>query len=84
MAKEVPSGTSFHLHKNVGLNVGLNKTEKKVIKFLIENPSYTSTELAEQTGVTKRTIERAFKSLQEKKMIERIGSKRDGNWIVVR
>ena len=23
MAKEVPSGTSFHLHKNVGLNVGL-------------------------------------------------------------
>ena len=71
-------------NKNVGLNVGLNKTEKKVIKFLIENPSYTSTELAEQTGVTKRTIERAFKSLQEKKMIERIGSKRDGNWIVVR
>ena len=71
-------------NKNVGLNVGLNKTEKKVIKFLIENPSYTSTELAEQTGVTKRTIERTFKSLQEKKMIERIGSKRDGNWIVVR
>ena len=39
---------------------------------------------AEIIGVTKRTIERTFKSLQEKKMIERIGSKRDGNWIVVR
>jgi len=69
---------------NVGLNVALNKTEKKVIEILIENPSLTSAELSEQIGVTKRTIERAFNSLQEKKMIERIGSKRDGNWIVVR
>lgn len=71
-------------NKNVGLNVALNKTEKKVIELLIENPSITSVELAEQIGVTKRTVERTFKSLQEKKMIERIGSKRDGNWIVVR
>ena len=69
---------------NVGLNVALNKTEKKVIEVLIENPSVTSVELAEIIGVTKRTIERTFKSLQEKKMIERIGSKRDGNWNVVK
>ena len=71
-------------NKNVGLNVGLNKTEKKVIELLIENPSLTSIELSEKIGVTKRTIERTFKSLQEKKMIERIGSKRDGSWIAVR
>ena len=71
-------------NKNVGLNVGLNKTEKKVVEFLIENPSLTLIELSEKIGVTKRTIERTFKSLQEKKMIERIGSKRDGNWIVAR
>lgn len=55
-----------------------------MIELLIENPSVTSAELAESIGVTKRTIERVFKSLQEKKMIERIGSKRDGSWIVVR
>lgn len=48
---------------------------------MIENSSVTSVELAEQIGVT---IERTFKTLQEKKRIERIGSKRDGNWIVVR
>jgi len=70
-------------NKNVGLNVGLNKTEKKVIELLIENPSLTSIELSEKIGVTKRTIERTFKSLQEKKMIERIESKRDGIWIVI-
>ena len=71
-------------HQNVGLNVGLNRTEKKVIECLIENPSITSTEIAEQIGVTKRTVERTFKSLQDKNILERIGSKLDGNWIVVR
>ena len=55
-----------------------------MIEILIENPSVTSTELTEKAGVTKRSIERVFKSLQEKKIIGRIGSKRDGNWIVVR
>ena len=54
-------------NKNVGLNVALNKTEKKVIALLIENPSLTLVELAEIIGVTKRTIERTFKSLQEKR-----------------
>jgi hypothetical protein len=31
--------------KNVGLNVGLNKTEKNAIKFLLENPSNTADDL---------------------------------------
>ena len=53
-------------NKNVGLNVGLNKTEKKVIELLIEDQSLTSIELTEKIGVTKRTIERTIKSLQEK------------------
>lgn len=60
-------------------NVGLNKTEKKVIELLIEDQSFTSIELSVKSGVTKRTVESTFKSLQEKKMIERIGSKCDGN-----
>ena len=71
-------------NRNVGLNVGLNKTEKKVIENLIENPSITSANRAEIIGVTKRTIERTFKSLQEKKIIERIGTKRNGSWIVIK
>lgn len=65
-------------------NVGLNKTEKKVIQFLMESSNLTSAELAEKVSVTKRTIERALKSLQEKNIIERIGSKRDGNRIVIK
>lgn len=40
-------------NKNVGLNVGLNKTEKKVIELLIKNPSLTSIELAEKNRCNK-------------------------------
>lgn len=80
----VIKNVGLNIGLNVGLNVGLNKTEKKVIQLLIELPSLTSIELAEKIGVTKRTIERALKSLQEKNIIERIGSKRDGNWIVIK
>ena len=60
----------------------MNDTEVKVVKLLINNPKYIAEELAEKIGVSKRTIERAFKSLQEKKIIIRIGSKRDGYWLV--
>lgn len=77
-----------NIGKNVGKNVGkkidLNKTEIKIIDLLIENPNYTYEELAENIGVTKRTIERAFKTLQEKKLIERIGSNRKGSWIILK
>lgn len=65
-------------------NVGLNKTEKKVVSLLREDAEYTSDDLAEKIGVTKRTIERAFASLQNKEVIERIGSKRNGSWIVTK
>ena len=57
---------------NVSLNVGLNKTEKKVIQFLMASSSLTLAELAEKVSVTKRTIERASKSLQEKNIFEKI------------
>lgn len=33
-------------------NVGLNKTEKKVVSLLLENSEYTSEELAAKIGVT--------------------------------
>ena len=69
--------------KNVGLNVGLNKTEKAVLRLLIDNADRNADMIAAEIGVTKRTIERAFTSLQQKGKIERIGSKRDGKWVVI-
>jgi predicted transcriptional regulator len=54
------------------LNVGLNKTEKAVLGLLLETPDKTAEEMASEVGVTKRTIERAFASLQKKRKIEEL------------
>lgn len=72
-----------YANKNVGLNVGLNKTEKAVLRLLIEDSDRTADVIAAEIGVTKRTIERTFVSLQKKGKIECIGSKRDGMWGVI-
>ena len=69
---------------NVGMNVGLKPSEKKVLSTIIENPDDSALKMAEKTGFSKRTVERALVKLQELGMIERIGSKRDGRWIVIR
>ncbi len=51
---------------------------------MIETPDKTVGEIASIIGVTKRTIERAFVSLQKKGKIGRMGSKRDGMWVVIK
>ena len=66
-------------NKNVGLNVGLNNTEKRVLELLLLNPNENALSLCEIIGVSKRTSRRALKSLQEKGFIERQGTKRDGS-----
>ncbi len=81
---QIGNQNAAFVSESVSQYVVLSKTEKKVIGLLIRKPSIKSAELAETIGVTKRTIERSLKNLQEKKMIERLGSKRDGNWIVIR
>ena len=69
--------------KNVGINVGINKTEKAVLGILISNPEKTAEEMAVEVGVTKRTIERTLVSLKKKGLIERIGSNKSGSWVVI-
>ena len=68
---------------NVGTNVGINKTEKAVIGILISNPEKTAEEMSSEIGVTRRTIERTLVSLKKKGLIERIGSNKNGSWIVI-
>ena len=69
---------------NVGTNVGLNSTEKKVIAHLLENPEETADGMATAIGVTRRTIERTLKKLQEKGLLVRSGAKKSGSWKVIK
>ena len=75
---------SRNVGMNVGLNVGLNKTQQTILSLLLEKPDLTAEEMASLIGVTKRTVERNLSNLQAKGKLERIGSKRDGRWSVIR
>ncbi|MBQ9274170.1 MAG: putative DNA binding domain-containing protein [Succinivibrio sp.] len=62
----------------------LNSTEQAVIKKLLDNATVTAQNLAAKIGVTRRTIERALANLKTKGIIERIGSRNKGSWLVVK
>lgn len=50
--------------------------------LLRENPSVTQAELASVMNISRRSIQLLMKELTEEGVIERIGSKKVGSWIV--
>lgn len=54
--------------------------EQQVINLLYRDPGYTTTAMAHEMGVSRKTISNYLKSLQDKNLIERIGSDRKGYW----
>ncbi len=54
--------------------------EMEIIKFLLKNPAYTTTELAKMLKVSRKTISKRIGVLKEKGIIERVGSDRKGYW----
>ena len=54
--------------------------EVKILALLKENASITTTEMAKQLLVTRRTVQRGLDVLKGKGKIERKGGKRYGYW----
>ena len=54
--------------------------EKKILELIDENPRYTMLQLSEKIGVSRKTIGNYLKELRDKKIIERIGTQRNGYW----
>lgn len=85
-------GFMFILHRShdksvtidVTTDVTLNETEKSVLVLLKNNPVQTREELAEQISKTVRTVQRALNGLRDKGYIQRIGSKADNTWEVLK
>ena len=61
----------------------LTKTEALVHESLKNDLTLTKVELANRTGTSETTIERALASLKKKDMIRRIGAKRGGHWEII-
>jgi len=53
-----------------------------LLLLLQENPTITQTELADVMGKSRRSIQMLMKQLIEDDVIERLGSKKQGTWIL--
>ena len=72
--------------QNVLLNDPLNvllgdSLEKIVLEAIRENSHITQAQLASKLNHSERQIRRIIKELREKGIIERIGSRKSGQWI---
>lgn len=65
------------------LNVLLDDSlEKMILSAIRENPHITQMQIAIKLNRSDRQIRRVIKELREKGIIERIGSRKSGQWIV--
>jgi predicted HTH transcriptional regulator len=60
-----------------------NDPIEKVLVLIEENPKIRLDELVTATGISKRSVSREMKKLQEDGVIERIGSPRSGYWKIL-
>ena len=63
-------------------NSGLSQRQNSIIALMRQIPSITAVQLAENLGVSSRTVENEIKQLRKSGIIERQGATKDGKWIV--
>jgi len=68
--------------KNGGLNGGLNLVQQEIISLIRDNPYIKTFDIAQKLKRPVRTIENNLRTLREKAIIGREGSKKSGRWIV--
>jgi ATP-dependent DNA helicase RecG len=61
----------------------VEKTVEKILTFIKENPKITQKELSQKTGLTRRGVEWNLRQLKEKKIIQRIGGRKEGYWRII-
>lgn len=69
---ETPSSLTTHL----------SLKEMAVIKAIHENPQISISAIANKTGLSKRTVDRAIASLKENSILSRIGAKNNATWVI--
>ena len=58
--------------------------EKMIIDLVKENPKITLVEISEKIDKSLRTVNNTMKTMQENGIIERVGSKKNGTWKVLK
>ena len=81
---KIPFNWINQVGNKVGNKVGKRKKSNRfrIIEEIRNNPSITSEQLSIIIGISETAIENNIRILKEKKIIERIGSKKTGYWKV--
>ena len=62
---------------------GSQKSSQKILETLRQNPNMSTTELAEQIGISRRAVAKHVAVLQSVGVLRRIGPDKGGHWEVV-
>jgi len=73
-------GINFGL--NFGTKFGLNEMQINVIRIISANPAVKAQAIADELGLTRRSIEIHISKLKKLGLIEREGAKKTGRWII--
>ena len=63
--------------------IKLTRTEKKIVEIISANSNITSAEIAENTQIPYRTVQRGIANLKEKGILTRVGANRNGYWKII-
>ncbi|OGO76486.1 MAG: hypothetical protein A2Y23_01865 [Clostridiales bacterium GWB2_37_7] len=69
---------------NIGNRIGINETQKKIVELMKQDNKITIARLAENVGIAKRNVESNISDLKKKGIIARIGSRKNGQWEVIK
>ncbi len=73
-----PVGTNISIIPN-----GLTEIEQKILEIVSKEEFDTIRNVSARLSVSHGTVERALKSLSSKKLIDKVGSTRNGTWIKI-
>ncbi|MCD7885623.1 MAG: winged helix-turn-helix transcriptional regulator [Lachnospiraceae bacterium] len=65
------------------LSEKLSDKEMELLKLLAEEPTCTTSNIAEKLGVSRVTITKRLRNLKDKGIIIRVGSDRKGYWEIM-
>ena len=75
-------GINAEINEGINAEIKLSDKQLKIIAALKENPYCTIKDLSESLSINHSTVERNIKKLRNNGIIERIGARKDGQWIV--
>lgn len=70
------------VNKNASNNFILSETQKKIIELIKDNASITQIEISKKLNINDTTVMRNLKVLKNNNIIKRVGSTKNGQWII--